>query len=162
MSAAAAIPHVLATACAVAEPPVRASRPKPVEGLAFYRKHTLGLLRRYLRVSLEVGRAPCILGNIVFRGHVSSYPMRSFEDCVIFLFDVEKCLRQLDSLSQSIVARVALEDYSTSETAAITGESERSVNRIFGEALDRLTSLFLSYELLDLNVENLSRGKAKN
>ncbi len=162
MSAALAMPIVLEEAQAVADPATPVARPRPIESLAFYRKHTLALLRRYLRTSMEIGRAPCLLGNLVFRGRISSYPLRSFEDQVIFIFDVEKGLKQLDKVSQQVVAHVALEEYSPLETATLMGESERSVWRIYGQALDRLTRIFLSYSLIDPNVEKLSRGRAEN
>jgi hypothetical protein len=97
----------------------------------------------------------------VLRGRVSSYRLRTFEDGIIFVLDVEKALKQLDRLSRAVVNRVALEDYSIPEAAALTGESERSINRIYGEAMDRLTAVFLQFGLLMPNVENLSRGEAK-
>ncbi len=65
-----------------------------------------------------VGRAPCFLGNHVFRGRVSSHRLPSFEDAVIFLFDVEKCLKQLDRFSQVVVTHIALEDYTPSGSGA--------------------------------------------
>jgi AraC-like DNA-binding protein len=67
----------------------------------------------------------------------------------------------LDRLSLTLINRMALEDYSLEETAALTGESERSVTRIYGEAMNRLTAVFLQFGLLMPNVENLSRGEAK-
>ena len=89
MSAVPAMPCIVATATAVAESVSRA-RPKPIVGFAFYRKHTLALLHRYLRISLEIGRAPSALGRIVLRGRVSSYRLRTFEDGMIFVLDMEK------------------------------------------------------------------------
>ncbi len=156
------MPCFIAAAFAVADTSLPVARPRPIEGLAFYRKHAVGLLRRYMQTSMEVGRTPCLLGSMVFRGRASSYRMQSFEDRVIFIFDVEKCLRQLDARSQQVVAHIALEDYSTLEVAALTGESVRSVMRIYGGALDRLTRLFLEYGLLNPNAEKLSRGEAGN
>jgi hypothetical protein len=161
MSAALAMPLVLDAAQAVAEPTMPFARARTVEGFAFYRKHTVALLRRYLRVSMELGRSPCILGNVVFRGRVSSYRMTTFEDLLIFVIDIEKCLKQLDRASQAVVAYMVLQDFSAFETAAITNENERSIKRIYGEALDRLTRQFLEFRLLEPNVENLSRGRAK-
>jgi hypothetical protein len=160
MSAAPAMPCIVPVATAVAEQ-FPLARPKPIAGYAFYRKHTLALLNRYLRISMEIGRAPSALGRIVLRGRVSSYRLRTFEDGIIFVLDVEKALKQLDRLSRAVVNRVALEDYSIPEAAALTGESERSINRIYGEAMDRLTAVFLQFGLLMPNVENLSRGEAK-
>lgn len=161
MSAAPAMPCVVPAAMAVAEHDLPLARPKPIEGFAFYRKHTLALLRRYLRISMELGRAPCVLGKILFRGRVSSYRLRTFEDGIIFILDVEKFLKQLDPVSQAVVTHLVLEDYSNIEVAAMTGESLRSVGRIYGEAMNRLTALFLQFGLLEPNVENLSRAEAK-
>lgn len=146
MSAAPALTCVLPSALAVATP-AHGLRSRPIEGMAFYRRHCLGLLRRYLRASMEMGRAPCVLGNVVFRGRVSSYKISSFEDVLIFILDVERCLKRLDAVSQAVIAHVALEDYTMPEAAAMMGESERSVARIYGEALDKLTRLFLDFGL---------------
>ena len=41
---------------------------EPVTSLAFYRKHTESMLRRYLYASMQVGRAPSILGDPVGAG----------------------------------------------------------------------------------------------
>jgi hypothetical protein len=161
MSAAAAMPCIVATANAVAEQNLRAARPRPIVGFAFYRQHCLALLQRYLQLSMELGRTPSVLGKIVLRGRVSSYRLRTFEDSLIFVLDVEKCINQLDPASRAVVAHIALEDYANDEVAAITGESLRSVGRIYAEAMNRLTVLFLQFGLLDPNVENLSRGEAK-
>lgn len=163
MSALLAMPCVLGTATAVAEPALPVWRSRPVGGgVAFYRRHTEAILHRYLRTALDLGRSPSVVANIVFRGRASNCRIRSFEDALIFVLDVEKCLRRLNHLEQSLVARIALEDYSVLEAAAITGESLRSVGRIYGTALDRLTQMFLEYGLLDSDLENLSRGQAKN
>jgi hypothetical protein len=160
MSAARVMPWVLTTALAVAEPAMPQWRARPIDGLAFYRKHSVALLRRYLSVSMELGRTPCVLGNVVFRGRVSSYRMKSFEDLVIFVFDIEKCLKQLDRPTQDVIGHVALEDYTMLETANITGDSQRSVWRMYGEGMDKLTRIFLEYGLMDPDLENLSRGEA--
>ena len=78
MSAALVIlPMVWATASAPAKP--RRSCPRPCEQrrtapeVAFYRKYTEGLLRRYVRLSMEAGRAPSLLGREMFRGKVTNY-----------------------------------------------------------------------------------------
>jgi hypothetical protein len=47
------------------------------------------------------------------------------------------------------------------EAVTLTGQSLRSIARIYGEAMDRLTDLFLRSGLLGPIVENLSRGEAK-
>lgn len=145
---------VLQTASAAESGDLPVWRARPLEGLAFYRKHTVALLRRYLAISMELGRTPCVLGTIVFRGRVSSYRISSFEDLVIFIFDVEKCLKRLDAESQATIAHVALEDFTFEEAAAIAGCSPRSVARSYCLALDRLTRFFLDCGLLKPDAGN--------
>ncbi len=123
----------------------------PIGTLAFYRKRTEALLRQYLQASMQMGRTPSILGNCMFRGKVSSYRMHSFEDMVIFVFDIEKCLKRLDGFSQNVVAKIALQEYSHGETAELTGQSVRSIGRKYSEAIDALTAILLEYELLELD-----------
>jgi hypothetical protein len=130
----------------------------PIETLAFYRKHTEALLRQYMQKSLEMGRTPSILGNCVFRGKVSSRQLHSFEDTVIFVFDIEKCLKRLDRFSQDVVARIALQEYSQGETASLTGHPLRTIVRKYAEAIDALTEIFLEYELLNLESEKSCQG----
>jgi predicted DNA-binding protein (UPF0251 family) len=130
---------------AVMEEPPAAVKPE----LAFYRKYTEGMLRRYVRLSMEAGRVPSLLGQEMFRGRVTSYRVRSFEDVVIFVYDVEKCLKQLDLQSQELVARIGLQEYSQNETAEMLGMSLRSVVRQYGDALDKLTAIFLEAKMLE-------------
>ena len=82
---------------------------KPPANLAFYRKHTESLLRRFLYASMQVGRAPSILGDPVSRGWASSRPIRTFEDAVIFVLDIETCLSKLGSLDRELLSRVVLQ-----------------------------------------------------
>lgn len=144
MSAALAFPLVLPTAQAVAEP---APQLRVVGGRSQNRQDALKILYRYLHMSMLVGRTPCFLGNAVFRGRVTSHRLPSFEDAAIFLFDVEKCLKQLDPLSQIVVTHIALEDYTPPEAAQLTGESERTIHRVYGAALEKLAELFQKYEV---------------
>ena len=157
MSAAPVLSSVWATALPKALPATTV-RSEPIETLAFYRKHTEALLRQYMQKSLEMGRTPSILGNCMFRGKVSSRQLHSFEDTVIFVFDIEKCLKRLDKFSQDVVARVALQEYSQVETAAMTGQSLRSIVRKYAEAIDMLTEIFLEYELLNLDPGKSCQG----
>jgi len=90
------------------KPKAKAPDTEPLVSLGFYRKHTESLLRRYLYASMQVGRAPSILGDPVSRGWCSSRPVRTFEDAVIFVLDVEKCLDQLGSLDRMLLSRIVL------------------------------------------------------
>jgi hypothetical protein len=118
--------------------------------LAFYRKHTESMLRRYLYASMLVGRAPALLRGQVGRGWVSSRPVRSFEDAVIFVLDLEKCLANLNPVDRHLLSRIVLQDYTYSETADMLGIAVRTVAYKFPRALDRLTRLLLDTGLLTL------------
>lgn len=146
MSAALTLPYVWAKAGQA--PVTRSHNAHAAGGVAFYRKHTEFVLRKYMRISLDIGRVPCVLGKMVLRGRVSSYRMRNFEDAVIFVIDVERCLNQLDPASQKLVARIALQEYTQVEAAQLMEQSVRSISRKYAEVLDRLTVKFLEKRLL--------------
>lgn len=123
--------------------------------VAFYRKYTEGMLRRYMRLAMETGRVPSLLGQEMFRGRVTSYRVRSFEDVVIFVYDVEKCLERLDGMSQQLVVKIALQEYTQGETAALLRMSLRTVVRKYGWALDQLTEIFLENRMLEPLLDTL-------
>jgi DNA-directed RNA polymerase specialized sigma24 family protein len=108
------------------------------------------MLRRYLYASTQVGRAPSILGDPIARGWASSRPVRTFEDAVIFVLDIEKCLGELGSLDRELLSRVVLQEYTQVETATLIGMSVRAVSYKFPLALDRLTEKLLKASLLVL------------
>lgn len=118
--------------------------------LAFYRRHTGSMLRRYLYASMQVGRAPSVLGEPIARGWASSRPIRTFEDAVIFVLDMEKCLEQLETLDRQLLSRVVLQEYTQPEAASLLGMSTRTVSYKFPRALDRLTQKLLDTALLVL------------
>jgi Sigma-70, region 4 len=118
--------------------------------LAFYRKYTEGMLRRYMYRSMEIGKVPSLLGDFSFRGKSSNQKGYTFEDSVIFVYDVERCLTRLNPVERELVGRIALQEYTLSETAALTGMTIRTVVRRYADALDRLTRVFLRLELLQV------------
>jgi len=126
------------------------AEPIPPLNLAFYRKHTESLLRRYLYASMQVGRAPSILGDPVGRGWASSRPVRTFEDAVIFVLDIEKCISQLSVLDRQILSRVVLQEYTQAETAVMLGMAIRTIAYKYPLAVDRLTEKLLAASLLVL------------
>ncbi|MGA2890305.1 MAG: sigma factor-like helix-turn-helix DNA-binding protein [Terracidiphilus sp.] len=129
---------------------VKAQAAEPVVSLGFYRKHTESLLRRYLYASMQVGRAPNILGDSVGRGWCSSRPIRTFEDAVIFVLDVERCLHQLNSLDRMMLNRIVIQEYTQAEAASLLGMAVRTISYKFPAALDRLTEKLLESGLLIL------------
>lgn len=133
--------------------PVAEQKPAGAESpaeLAFYRKYTEGMLRRYMYKSMEIGRMPSMLGNCSFRGKATSQRMRSFEDQIIFVHDIERCLQRLDNFARQLVVCIALQEYTQVEAAERMGLSVRTVVRRYAEALDRLTALFLERDLLEM------------
>jgi len=123
-----------------------------------YRERTIALLRRYRRFSIEVGRLPSLLGRELFRSKVTSYRVSSFEDAVIFVYDVERALDQLDSFAQQLIATIIFQEYTQDEAAEHLRCARRTVCREFPEAVDRISEIFLEGGLLNrlpaLPVEN--------
>ena len=155
MSAALVLPMVWATADPLPvamdwhELPKVAEHKPVIRGMAFYRRYTEAILRRYVSMSMEAGRAPSLLGREMFRGNVTSYRVHSFEDVVIFLHDVEKCLGKLDIEQREIVERVALQEFTLRESATLMGLGLNTVVRQYARALDLLTRSLLDARLLD-------------
>jgi hypothetical protein len=116
--------------------------------LWLYRERTVGMLRRYHRLSVEVGRLPSLLGREFFRTRVTSYHAGTFEDAVIFVHDVARGLAKLGAFEYKLIARIVLQNYTHNETARLLGCWRRTVGRRFPEALDQLTDIFLEAGLL--------------
>ncbi len=116
--------------------------------LWLYRDRTVGVLRRYLRLSIEVGRLPSLLGREFFRTRVTSYRASTFEDAVIFVHDVERSLEVLDEFERKLIARIVLQEYSQEEAGRLLGCGLRTAARRYAEALDRISEVFLEREIL--------------
>lgn len=116
--------------------------------LWLYRERTVGLLRRYFRLSIEVGRLPSLLGREFFRTRVTSYRVSTFEDAVIFVHDMERSLEKLDEFERKLIATLIFQEYSHEEAANLLGCWRRTVERRFSQALDRLSEIFLAGGLL--------------
>jgi Sigma-70, region 4 len=123
---------------------------EPLVSLAFYRRHTEKILRRYLYASMQVGRAPSILADPVGRGWASSRPIRTFEDAIIFVLDVERCLDRLEPLDRQLLSRIVLQEYTQAETSVLLGMSARTISYKLPQAIDRLTEHLLEARLLVL------------
>jgi hypothetical protein len=123
---------------------------EPAITYAFYRKHTEKLLRRYLYASLQVGRSPNLLGDSIGRGWVSSRRVRTFEDALIFVLDVERCINRLSVADRQLISRIVLQEYTHAEAAELIGISTRSVCNKFPQAIDRLTEHLVKADLLIL------------
>lgn len=127
------------------------AQPEPEPELSIYRKHTIALLRRYMQLSIEIGRVPSPIGKEVFRSHISYIRPHTFEDAVHFVIDVERCLEQLDDFSRQLLARVVLQEYSWDEAGRLLGVCRRSVANALPVSIDRLTELLLAKKILGEN-----------
>lgn len=112
------------------------------------RMRTMALLQRFFRTALLVGRMPSLLGREIFRPHVRTTPAHAFEDAVVFVCDVERCLRSLPPLDQRLVAFCVLEDRSEWEVARQLHRSQSEISRRLGETLDFLHAAFCRMGLL--------------
>lgn len=61
--------------------------PAPPE-LPIYRDSCIALLRRYFRMSVEVGRLPAILDREIFTTRTEDFHVHSFEDTILFVIDI--------------------------------------------------------------------------
>lgn len=133
----------------IPQQPAEDGREPAAYEMPFYRKYTEGILQRYVRLSMESGKVPSLLGQEMFRGKVTSYRVGSFVDSVIFVHDVAKCIATLDEEQQHLISRIAVQQYTLTETAGLLGLRPRTVVRRYGLALDRLTRVFLGVRMLE-------------
>lgn len=116
--------------------------------LWLYRDRTIAILRRYLRLAVEVGRLPALLGREFFRTQVTSYHTQTFEDTVIFVHDVEGCLGRLNNTDVELIAVIVMQEHPHYEVARRLKCTRRTIVRSYGEVLDKLSEIFLEREIL--------------
>jgi DNA-directed RNA polymerase specialized sigma24 family protein len=113
-----------------------------------YRGRTVAMLRRYMKYSIETGRLPSLLGREFFRTQVTSYSVVTFEDRVIFVHDMERCLERLDEFSRQLIARHILQEHDRHATARLLQCNEKTVRRLTPLALDQLSEILLDMGLM--------------
>jgi len=116
--------------------------------LWLYRGRTTALLRRYMRLSLEAGRLPSVIGREFFRAKITTYKATTFEDRVIFVHDVEGCLERLTPFDQKIIARLVLQEHDHERAARLLHSTRKTIERRLPELLDELSEEFLRVRLL--------------
>jgi hypothetical protein len=129
--------------------------------LRAYRRRTVTMLRRYLRYSLETGRVPSLLGGEYFRTGVTSYGVVTFEDRVIFVHDMERCLQRLGEFSLQLIARYTLQEHDLEATARLLHCNEKTIRRAIPVVLSQLSEILLEVGLLEkmnLTEENSCQG----
>lgn len=114
-----------------------------------YRARTVAMLRRYMRYSIETGRLPSLVGREFFRSKITKYQVATFEDRVIFVHDMERCLEQLDDFGRQVLGRIVLQEYGQEDAARLLGCTRMTVHRKLLESLDQLSDILVSVDLLD-------------
>ena len=126
-----------------------------------YRGRTVAMLRRYMRYSIETGRLPSLLGREFFRAKVTAYTVVTFEDRVIFVHDMEKCLEKLDEFSRQLIARHILQEHDQAATGKLLHCTETTVRTYVPVVLDLLVEILLDVGLmgrLDSDRKNSCQG----
>ncbi len=132
---------------------------------SYERRVTAGLLHRYLRTAMLLGRMPSLLGREVFRTRAIHRPTSALENAVVFVCDVEKCLESLETVDQRLIAFCILEDHSEWEAARVFHTNQTEISRRLGRTLDLLFSTFCRQGMLeplpeaDTAEETISKGK---
>lgn len=116
--------------------------------LWLYRDRSIALLKRYVRLAVEIGRLPSLLGREFFRGRVTTYTVSTFEDTVIFVYDMEQSVEKLNKFDQAMIGKIVLEEYSQREAAKILNCPLRTIERLFPEALDHLSKILLAGDIM--------------
>jgi len=118
--------------------------------LRAYRGPCIAMLRRYFCMSHELGRLPSVLGRELFRAQITTIHEAWFEDSVIFVCDVERCLELLEPKYREIIKRLVFQEYTQEELGEMLHVTERHVRRLFFGALDALSQLFIDRDLMVL------------
>jgi DNA-directed RNA polymerase specialized sigma24 family protein len=79
---------------------------------------------------------------------VTSYTVVTFEDRVIFVHDMEKCLEKLDDFSRQLIARHILQEHDQEATGRLLGCTERTVRTYVPIVLDLFTEILFDVGLL--------------
>jgi hypothetical protein len=117
----------------------------------YERMRTMAVLRRFFRTALLLGRMPSLLGREILRASCAAGQGRSawaFEDSVLYICDVGRCLRELEPLEQRLIAFCILEEHSEWEAARLFHRSRSDISRRLAHALDLLHETFCRIGLL--------------
>jgi hypothetical protein len=147
--AAEATPEIPEPIAEVPPPPQRGVEEDRERERRTYRGRTVAMLRRYMRYSIETGRMPSLLGREFFRAKVTSYTVVTFENRVIFVHDMEKCLGRLDEFSRQLIARHILQEHDQVATAKLLHCTERTVRTYIPIVLDVLSEILVDVGLLE-------------
>ena len=95
---------------------------------------------------------------------MTAYTVVTFEDRVIFVHDMEKCLDRLDEFSRQLIARHILQEHDQAATGKLLQCKERTVRTYVPVVLDLFSEILLEVglmERLDSIPENSCQGGGK-
>ena len=118
------------------------------------------MLRRYLRYSIETGRIPSVLGGEFFRAKMTTYSVGTFEDRVIFVHDMEKCLARLDEFSRQLIARHILQEHDQAATGKLLHCTERTVRTYIPIVLDVLSEILVDVGVME-RIESIRKNSCQ-
>jgi hypothetical protein len=106
----------------------------------YLRWRTAGLLLRYFRASLSLGRIPSLLGSdySCARTRHRTRPQMAIEDVVLFLCDIERCLAEFSPRDRRLLAFCIFEHRTEWEAARAFRQAQSAVSRRLAELLDLL------------------------
>jgi len=130
--------------------------------LSQYRPRAAALLRKYFKMSVEIGRLPSLIGREFFRAQVTNYSTHTFEDTIIFVHDMERALEELDPDSQTVIARIFFQQYTYDEAVDLFRVSRRTVSRKVAAAIDTLSAILLDRGLMRHTEDPMSTAQCND
>ena len=114
------------------------------------RGYTRTMIRRYVAARYQAARIFSCLDASRFSGagRASFRPIRTFEDALVFVIDMDRCMESLSPIDLELLNRTMIQEYTESETACLMGMSARTVSTKAQVALDRLTQRLIDCGLL--------------
>ena len=103
---------------------------------------------------------PSLLGREFFRAKVTSYTVVTFEDRVIFVHDMEKCLDRLDEFSRQLIARHILQEHDRWATAKLLHCNEKTIRRYTPVVLDLLSEILIDVGLME-RIDSIQRNSCQ-
>lgn len=88
------------------------------------------------------------MGREFFRSRITAHNRVSFEDAVIFVHDMERCLERLELFERELISLIVLQEYKWDDAARLLCTDRRTVARRFPRALDRLSEVLLAVGML--------------
>jgi hypothetical protein len=111
-------------------------------------RRAAGVLLRYVRTALSVGRIPSPMGMLYVPARTRSRPHSALEDAVVFVCDIELCLEMLAEFDRHIVAFCIYEHHSEWEAARHFQKPQPEISRRLSRSLERLHAMFCQRGIL--------------